>query len=110
LAVGVEGDPADVGNDNVGGRREDVDGLIPRRRAAASACQEGGMDGVEIVVAADGGTVGAAPGDVAGEVAVVGVGVMSVDAGLELRNQAGHDRSGLVAREAISPERRALAR
>ena len=39
---------------------------------------------MELVVATDGGAVGAALDDVGSEAAVVGVGVVSVDAGLEL--------------------------
>jgi hypothetical protein len=40
-------------------------------------------------------------------VAVVGLGVVRIDAGLEFGNQVGDDGCGLVAGEAVGPERRA---
>src|ERR1019366_10610985 len=48
------------------------------------------MDGVELLVALQGGTEGAAPHDVIGEVPVGDAGIVLIPAGLQLRDEAGH--------------------
>lgn len=87
LAVGVEHESGDVGDDHILAHCEHVPNLIANRGCGARPALEVGVNRVQLLVALDQCSVRAAPGHVGGELPVQDLGVMPVVSGLQARRE-----------------------
>jgi hypothetical protein len=101
LALVVEGVAGHLSDGDPRSGRQYLNDLVARR-PDYGVLMEASVDGVQGVVAADGRPVRAAPDDILGEVAVVEIGVTSVEAGLQLFDDA--RGGGRGRRRGFAPE------
>jgi hypothetical protein len=92
VALGIKGVADDVSNDDVIGHGEGTLDLVAGGGSAGTLLLESGMNRVQLVIAVDSGTVGAAPCHVSREVAIADGGVALVPSLLKLGDERSYRR------------------